>query len=81
MSNAARHSGSDVVSVYAEMTDREVTVHVRDRGRGFDPAAIPDDRMGVRESIVKRLDRHGGRAAVHSAPGDGTRIELAMETR
>lgn len=79
VSNAARHSGSESVSVYAEMTDREVTVHVRDRGRGFDVESIPSDRMGVRESILGRLERHGGQAAVSSTPGEGTRIELVME--
>ena len=79
VSNAARHSGADVVSVYAEMSNRAVTVHVRDRGRGFDIDEIPGDRMGVRESIVGRLERHGGAARVESAAGDGTRIELVME--
>ena len=79
VSNAARHSGADVVSVYAEMSNRAVTVHVRDRGRGFDIDEIPGDRMGVRESIVGRLERHGGAARVESAAGDGTRVELVME--
>jgi signal transduction histidine kinase len=81
MSNAARHSGADIVSVYAEMSERGVTVHIRDRGRGFDVAEIASDRMGVRESILGRLERHGGRATVSSEPGEGTRIELVMETR
>lgn len=81
MSNAARHSGAESVSVYAEMTDREVTIHVRDRGRGFDLDSIAADRMGVRESILGRLERHGGRATVSSTPGEGTRVELVMETR
>jgi signal transduction histidine kinase len=81
MSNAARHSGANSVSVYAEMTDREVTIHVRDRGQGFDLDSIAADRMGVRESILGRLERHGGRATVSSTPGEGTRVELVMETR
>ncbi|MFL6289101.1 MAG: PspC domain-containing protein [Actinomycetes bacterium] len=81
LSNAARHSGVDTVSVYAEMSDRSVTVHVRDRGRGFNVTDIPGDRMGVRESILGRLERHGGSARVISGPGEGTRIELVMETR
>jgi signal transduction histidine kinase len=80
LSNAARHSGVDTVSVYAEMSERTVTVHVRDRGRGFSVADIPSDRMGVRESILGRLERHGGTARVTSAAGEGTRIELVMET-
>ncbi|MGB2840602.1 MAG: PspC domain-containing protein [Actinomycetes bacterium] len=80
LANAGRHSGAEAVSVYAEMTDVEVTVHVRDRGVGFVLSEVPTDRMGVRESILGRLERHGGRASVTSEPGEGTRIELVMET-
>ena len=56
-----------------------LAVTVRDRGPGFDPAAVPEDRRGLRESIVGRMDRHGGRAVVHSAPGAGTEVELVIE--
>ena len=52
---------------------------MRDRGPGFDPAAVPDDRRGVRESIVGRMERHGGRAVVHTAPGEGTEVELVIQ--
>jgi signal transduction histidine kinase len=51
---------------------------VRDRGPGFDPAAVPDDRRGLRESVLGRMDRHGGTAQVHSRPGAGTEIELVL---
>ena len=50
-----------------------VEVFVRDRGPGFDPAPCPADRRGLRESIVGRMERHGGRAAIHTAPGRGHR--------
>jgi signal transduction histidine kinase len=52
---------------------------VRDRGPGFDPDRVPADRRGVRESIVGRMERHGGRAVLHTAPGEGTEIELVIE--
>lgn len=76
--NAGRHAGGPV-SVYAEVEPGELAVFVRDRGAGFDPATVPDDRMGIRESIVGRMERSGGRATVHSQPGEGTRVELRME--
>jgi len=78
MSNACRHSGSETVSVFAEVTDDSVAVHVRDRGSGFDLDSVPADRMGVRESIVGRVKRYGGDATVTSQPGTGTRVELTM---
>jgi signal transduction histidine kinase len=78
LSNAAKFAGSAKVDLYAEVAPGRVEVFVRDRGVGFDPGAIPADRRGVRESIVGRMERHGGRAVVHAAPGAGTEIELTM---
>lgn len=79
LSNAAKFAGSEKVDLFAEVGAERVELFVRDRGVGFDPAAIPPDRRGVRESIVGRMERHGGRATVHSAPGAGTEVELTVE--
>ena len=76
--NAAKFGDGAPVSVYAEATDDAVEVFVRDRGPGFDPDAVPADRRGVRESIVGRMERHGGSALIHSVPGEGTEVELRM---
>jgi signal transduction histidine kinase len=78
MVNAAKFGGGSPVDVYAEASDGALQVFVRDRGPGFDPEALPEDRRGVRESIVGRMARHGGRAAIHSAPGAGTEVELTL---
>ena len=64
--------------MYAEITDGAVDVFVRDRGRGFDPDSVPGDRYGVRNSIIDRMQRHGGSAEVRSAPGDGTEVRLHL---
>ena len=74
--NGAKWSGCDQVSVYAEVEDDGVRVFVRDTGTGFDPAAVADDRLGVRESIIGRMERVGGSADIRSAPGGGTEVEL-----
>ncbi|MDP1846318.1 MAG: PspC domain-containing protein [Solirubrobacteraceae bacterium] len=81
MLNAAKFAGdAGAVAVYAEAGDERLEVFVRDRGPGFDPAAVPADRRGVRESILGRMERHGGRAAIHAAPGSGgTEVELVLE--
>jgi signal transduction histidine kinase len=76
--NAVRHSASPRVDVYAEMDGERVEVFVRDRGRGFDLAGVPQDRQGVRGSIIGRMERHGGTAEVRSSPGAGTEVRLAM---
>ncbi|MET4093141.1 PspC domain-containing protein [Arthrobacter sp. UYCu712] len=77
MLNAARHGGG-AVSVYLEVTDGAAEVFVKDRGPGFDPDSVPADRLGVRESIIGRMNRHGGKAAIISSP-DGTEVRLRLE--
>ncbi|MDR5701259.1 PspC domain-containing protein [Agromyces aerolatus] len=80
MLNAARHTGGEV-SVYLEGSPNTVDVYVRDRGPGFDPAAAPADRLGVRESIIGRMRRAGGSATVRrGAGGVGTEVHLRFET-
>ena len=79
MVNAAKYaSEAGPVSVYAEIDAEQVSVFVRDRGPGFDPAAVPEDRLGVRQSIVGRMERHGGSAEVVTAPGEGAEVRLSM---
>jgi signal transduction histidine kinase len=78
MANAAKFSGSDEISVYSEAGTDEVSVFVRDRGAGFDRAAVPADRRGLSESIEGRLARAGGRASIVTAPGEGTEVELVL---
>ena len=76
--NAAKWSGAPVVALFAEVEPAEVVLFVRDRGRGFDPDAVPGDRKGLAESIRARVARHGGSVTVRSAPGEGTEVSLTM---
>jgi signal transduction histidine kinase len=78
--NAARHAKVSTVSLYAEVEPDQTSVFVRDRGVGFDPSTVDDERHGVRGSIVGRMRRHGGRAEIRSEPGGGTEIRLYMPT-
>jgi signal transduction histidine kinase len=77
MVNAAKFGDGSPVSVYAETDDGRAQVFVRDRGPGFDPQAVPTDRRGIRESIVGRMERYGGRATITSSP-EGTEVELRL---
>lgn len=76
--NAAKHAGVDDVSVYAEVEPTQVTVFVRDRGKGFDPADVPTDRHGLADSIRGRMERNGGSCTLRSTVGEGTEVRLEM---
>ena len=74
--NAVRHA-SPPVSAYVEVGPGAVEAFVRDHGAGFDLDTVPDDRAGVRESIIGRMERHGGTARIRRRP-DGTEVELRL---
>jgi signal transduction histidine kinase len=76
--NAAKHAQVETVSLYAEVDAERVELFVRDRGAGFEPDGVDDDRQGLRGSIIARIERHGGQVRVRSAPGQGTEIEIRM---
>ena len=76
--NAAKWSGASVISLFAEVEPGSIQLVVRDRGQGFDPAAVPPDRKGLAESIHGRMTRRGGSATVTSAKGEGTKVALTM---
>jgi signal transduction histidine kinase len=76
--NAAKWSGAETVSLFAEVEPEGVSIFVRDRGRGFDPDAVPADRKGLAESVHARILRRGGTATVRSSPGEGTEVSLTM---
>ena len=78
MTNAATHSGADRVSVYAEATDETIDVWISDQGLGFDVDEVPEERLGISESIVGRMQRHRGTTEINSKPGEGTEVHLHM---
>ncbi|MFF2344544.1 PspC domain-containing protein [Pseudarthrobacter sp. NPDC058119] len=76
MLNASRHGGG-TVSVYLEASDGLAEIFIKDRGPGFELGDVPADRLGIRESIIGRMKRHGGSAAILST-GDGTEVRLRL---
>jgi signal transduction histidine kinase len=78
MTNAAKHSGVDEISVFLDASPEHVALYVRDRGAGFDPEAVAADRRGISDSIRGRMERVGGTARIVSSPGEGTDVELEL---
>jgi signal transduction histidine kinase len=72
------------VDVFVDIEPERIEAFVRDRGEGFDLselAQVPEDRLGVRESIIGRMRRAGGSATVRRAPGGGTEVALHLGLR
>ncbi len=78
MTNAAKHSGSAKVSVFAEVRDDAAEIFVTDQGRGFETDSIPEGRHGIKDSLIARMKRQGGESEITSEPGEGTEVRLTL---
>ena len=76
VANAVRH-GEPPVSVYVEVRPHVIEAFIKDSGSGFDLASIPSDRHGVRDSIIGRMERVGGKARIRMLQS-GTEVELSL---
>ncbi|WP_067804982.1 sensor histidine kinase [Actinomadura formosensis] len=76
LANVRRHAGTDIALIKVTGSPERVGVEIRDRGCGFDPAAVSSTRRGIRGSILDRIAAAGGSAEVESAPGQGTAVRL-----
>lgn len=78
MVNSLQHAGADAHRWVAirGIDDDGIDIEIGDRGIGFDPTAVPSERLGVRVSILERVASAGGYAEIVAAPGAGTRVLL-----
>jgi two-component sensor histidine kinase len=78
--NSVIHAGPASRAVHVRLESSRAEVTVIDNGRGFEPDAVDEARLGVRVSIRDRMRNvTGGRAVVVSRPGSGTRVAITWE--
>jgi CheY-like chemotaxis protein/anti-sigma regulatory factor (Ser/Thr protein kinase) len=79
--NASKHTGCGKAFVALRRVEDELSIEVRDEGRGFDLAAdsitVLSSKFGL-FSIRERMKAMGGRFEIHSAPGRGTTATLIL---
>jgi signal transduction histidine kinase len=78
LENVLKHSGVTVAEIVLGRDAGESTIMVIDEGRGFDPAAVPSDRLGLRVSVVERIEAVGGYVRIWSTPGNGTSVLISV---
>lgn len=78
LENVLRHSGTTSAEIVVSSTWTSVTWTVTDAGTGFDLAAVPEDRLGLRSSVFGRVESEGGMVKVWTSPGNGTSVLFTL---
>ena len=78
LENVLRHAGTSTAELILSSSDESVTAMVVDNGVGFDPEAVASDRLGIRSSVVQRIESLGGSVRIFSQPGHGTSIFMQI---
>jgi len=79
LTNVVKHAEATKVSILLVRSESSVTAVIEDNGRGFDPAAVKLESLGL-EGMRERVELHEGRLTIEASPGSGTtlRIEVAV---
>jgi signal transduction histidine kinase len=76
--NVSRHAAGAPVNVFLDIGAGGTELFVRDSGPGFSFDQVPNERRGLRDSVIGRMSSVGGSATVDSTPGEGTEIALRL---
>lgn len=78
LENVLAHSGATVAEINLSYSPEAITVTVTDAGVGFDLDAVPSDRLGLRLSVIERVEAVRGSVKIFSAPGAGTSVLITL---
>lgn len=80
LQNAAKYAGHSAITVTLKQEGRGIRAVVSDNGRGFDRKTLARPGLGLM-FVSERVKLLGGRCAIQSAPGKGTRISVWVPCR
>ncbi|MDZ7843568.1 MAG: histidine kinase [Anaerolineales bacterium] len=75
LNNIAKHAKASRVDIDLQQDDAELTLRIRDNGRGFDPNQTTSGQYGL-QMMQERVDDLGAQLTVMSEPGQGTEITV-----
>ena len=79
LTNVLRHAGAKEVHVQAKVSANSLEILVQDDGRGFEPPPSPvEGRQHGLGNMRRRAETIGGTLELHSTPGKGTTVRLAV---
>lgn len=80
LNNSIQHAGAAAQrSIHLKSGKRGVKLVISDDGIGFRPSRVPDQSLGFRFVIIKRVESIGGKVRIDSSPSNGTQIILEWE--
>ncbi len=80
LNNSIQHAGASAKrSIHLKSGKRGVKLVISDDGLGFRPSRVPDQSLGFRFVIIKRVESVGGKVRIDSSPSNGTQIILEWE--
>ena len=80
LNNSLQHAGARAErKIHLRSTKHGVKLVISDNGIGFRPSRVPDQSLGFRFVIIKRVESVGGQVHIDSSPAHGTQIVLEWE--
>jgi len=79
LQNAIKHADATRINVALETLPDQITIIVRDNGKGFDPEALPqnDHSFGL-VGMKERVETLDGELIIDSKVGKGTRVNIVI---
>ncbi|MCX8528706.1 MAG: hypothetical protein ORN27_01385 [Rhodoluna sp.] len=82
LNNSLQHAGIRAErKVHLRSTKHGVKLVISDNGIGFRPSKVPDQSLGFRYVIIRRVESVGGIVHIDSSPANGTQIILEWEVQ
>jgi signal transduction histidine kinase len=78
LENVLLHAHVSSVELVLSAGNGVVSIMVIDQGVGFVPEEVANDRLGLRGSVVRRVEDAGGSVRIWSKPGSGTSVMITL---